>query len=108
MAAPLLLPTANATVRRLLDAWLGRHEIHPTLVGEFEDSATLKTFGQEGYGLFPGSTTMEKRICRQYHVQVVGRLDSVRQRFYAITVERRLKHPAVLAIIDKARHEILT
>ncbi len=106
--APVLLPTVNATLRRLLDAWLVRHEIHPTLVGEFEDSATLKTFGQEGYGLFPGSATMEKKICRQYHVQVVGRLDSVTQRFYAITVERRLKHPAVLAIIDKARHEILT
>jgi LysR family transcriptional activator of nhaA len=106
--APVLLPTANATLRRLLDDWLVRHGIHPTIVGEFEDSATLKTFGQEGYGLFPGSTAMEQRICRQYHVQVVGRLTAVTQRFYAITVERRLKHPAVLAIIDKARHEILT
>lgn len=106
--APLLLPTSNAMLRRLLDEWMVRREIHPTIVGEFEDSATLKAFGQAGYGLFPGSTVMEKEICRQYRVQVVGRLDSVKQRFYAITVERRLKHPAVLAIVEAARQEILS
>ncbi|MGB4896306.1 MAG: hypothetical protein WBO94_17480, partial [Nitrospira sp.] len=78
------------------------------VMGEFEDSATLKAFGQTGYGLFPGSSVMEKEICRQYRVQVVGRLDSVKQRFYAITVERRLKHPAVLAIVEAARQEILS
>lgn len=106
--APVLLPTPNAMLRRLVDEWLVRREIHPTIVGEFEDSATLKAFGQTGYGLFPGSTVMEKEICRQYRVRVVGRLDDVKQRFYAITVERRLKHPAVLAIFEAARHEILS
>ena len=106
--APMLLPTSNATLRRLLDAWLVRHELRPNIVGEFEGSATLKAFGQQQYGLFPGSTVIEQEICRQYRVQVVGRLDSVVQRFYAITAERRIKHPSVLAIIEAVRHEILT
>jgi len=82
-------------------------ELVPTVIGEFEDSATLKAFGQAGHGLFPGSTVVEKEICRQYQVQVVGRLDSVKQKFYAITVERRLKHPAVVALFNAARREIL-
>ncbi|NJN70138.1 MAG: transcriptional activator NhaR [Nitrospira sp.] len=105
--APLLLPTSNAMVRRLLDDWLPRHDLAPTIIGEFEDSATLKAFGQEGHGLFPGSTVMEKEICRQYRVQVAGRLDSVKQKFYAITVERRLKHPSVIALFDAARRDVL-
>lgn len=85
--APILLPTSNTVLRRLLDDWLTRQELVPTVIGEFEDSATLKAFGQEGHGVFPGSTAMEKEVCRQYQVQVVRRIDSVRQKFYAITVE---------------------
>lgn len=106
-SAPMLLPTTNAMLRRLLDDWFVRKDIHPNIVGEFEDSATLKAFGQEGHGLFPGSSVMEKEICRQYQVQVVSRVDSVKQRFYAITVERRLKHPSVLAIFEAARRDLL-
>lgn len=106
--APLLLPTPNTMLRRLLDDWLTRHQLVPNLIGEFEDSATLKAFGQEGHGLFPGSTVMEKEICRQYRVEVVRRIDSVRQKFYAITVERRLKHPVVVALFDAARREVLS
>jgi len=106
-SAPMLLPTTNAMLRRLLDDWFDRKDIHPNIVGEFEDSATLKAFGQEGHGLFPGSSVMEKEICRQYQVQVVSRVNSVKQRFYAITVERRLKHPSVLAIFEAARRDLL-
>ncbi|MBL8073864.1 MAG: transcriptional activator NhaR [Nitrospira sp.] len=106
--APLLLPTSNTMLRRLLDEWLIRNEVVPTIIGEFQDSATLKAFGQHGHGLFPGSTAMEKEICRQYQVQVVRRVDSVKQKFYAITVERRLKHPVVVALFDTARQEILS
>ncbi|MDH5642195.1 MAG: hypothetical protein OEY28_12980, partial [Nitrospira sp.] len=75
-------------------------------IGEFDDSITLKVFGQDGYGIFPGATAMEKEICRQYQVQVIGRLDALKEHFYAITVERRLKHPAVLAIVQAARREL--
>lgn len=106
--APVLLPTPNTMLRRLLDDWLTRHQLIPTIIGEFEDSATLKAFGQEGHGLFPGSTAMEKEICRQYQVQVVQRIDSVKQKFYAITVERRLKHPVVVRLFDTARREVLS
>lgn len=106
--APLLLPTSNTMLRRLFDDWLTHRQLVPNIVGEFEDSATLKAFGQEGHGLFPGSSVMEKEICRQYQVRVVGSLDSVKQRFYAITVERRLKHPVVVALFDMARRDVLS
>lgn len=106
--APILLPTSNTVLRRLLDDWMVGQELVPTVVGEFEDSATLKAFGQAGHGLFPGPTALEKEICRQYQVQVVRRVDSVRQRFYAITVERRLKHPTVVALLNVARREVLS
>ena len=105
--APLLLPTSNAMLRRLVDQWLVNHRLQPNIVGEFDDSATLKAFGQDGYGVFPGVSVIEKEICRQYQVQVVGQLDSLKQHFYAITVERRLKHPAVLALVRTARQELL-
>ena len=94
-------------LRRVLDEWFVRKDLHPTVVGEFEDSATLKAFGREGYGIFPGVTVMEKEICRQYQVQIVGRPESVKRRFYAFTVERRLKHPTVLAIVESARQKLL-
>ncbi len=106
--APILLPTSNTVLRRLLDDWMVGQELVPTVVGEFEDSATLKAFGQAGHGLFPGPTALEKEICRQYQVQVIRRVDSVRQRFYAITVERRLKHPTVVALLNTARREVLS
>ena len=105
--APLLLPTSNAMLRRLVDQWLVNHRLQPNIVGEFDDSATLKAFGQDGYGVFPGASVIEKEICRQYRVQVVGQLDHLKQHFYAITVERRLKHPAVLALVQTARQALL-
>ncbi|MDH5626506.1 MAG: transcriptional activator NhaR [Nitrospira sp.] len=105
--APVLLPTTEAMLRQLLDPWLAHRELSPNVVGEFDDSMTLKSFGQYGYGIFPGATAIEKEICRQHQVQVVGRLDSLKQHFYAITVERRLKHPAVLAIVRAARQDLL-
>lgn len=105
--APILLPTSNTVLRRLLNDWMVGQELVPTVVGEFEDSATLKAFGQAGHGLFPGPTALEKEICRQYQVQVIRRVDSVRQKFYAITVERRLKHPTVVALFNAAHREVL-
>jgi LysR family transcriptional activator of nhaA len=106
--APMLLPTSNAVLRRLVDQWLVNHGLHPNIVGEFDDSATLKAFGQDGYGIFPGVSVIEKEICRQYRVQVVGQLEALKQHFYAITVARRLKHPAVLALVRTARQELLS
>jgi LysR family transcriptional activator of nhaA len=101
--APLLLPTVGTALRRTLDQWFAAHDLRPNVVAEFEDGALLMVFGQEGVGLFPGPTALDKDIRRQYRVAVAGRLDDVRERFYAISVERRLKHPAVVAISDAAR-----
>jgi LysR family transcriptional regulator, transcriptional activator of nhaA len=104
--APFLLPTSNAMLRRLLDEWFVRSDLHPHLIGEIQDSATLKAFGHEGLGVFPGPTVLEKEICRQYQVGVVGRIATVKQHFYAITVERRLIHPVVMAIVESARRDL--
>ncbi len=101
--APLLVPTEATTIRRDLDQWFSENGVRPAIIGEFEDSALLKVFGQDGVGLFPAPTVIEEEVCRQYRVRVAGRIESVRERYYAISVERRLKHPAVVAIRESAR-----
>ena len=101
--APMLLPTQNTTLRRGLEHWFDQQEIRPDVRHEFEDSAVLKVFGQAGHGLFAAPTSIEKEVSNQYGVRIVGRIPSVIERFYAITVERRLKHPAAVAISTAAR-----
>jgi LysR family transcriptional activator of nhaA len=104
--APMLLPLEGLPLRRALSQWFDEHGITPRVVAEFEDSALLKVFGAEGAGVFPAPAIVERVVMSQYGVQVVGRAEGVRERFYAISVERRLKHPAVVAICDAARHEL--
>jgi LysR family transcriptional activator of nhaA len=104
--APLLLPADNTMSRRSLEQWFAAEDIHPLNAGEFEDSALLNEFGQSGAGLFPGPSAIEPEIQGRYGVQAVGRLESVRERFYAISVERKLKHPAVVAISEAARQRL--
>ncbi|HZI07769.1 MAG TPA: transcriptional activator NhaR [Archangium sp.] len=103
---PFLLPAENNSLRRALMQWLTDAKLQPRIRGEFQDSALLKAFGQLGAGVFPGPSIIEEEIQRQYGVEVVGRLDEVRERFFAITVERRLHHPAVQVIYRAAREEI--
>jgi LysR family transcriptional activator of nhaA len=105
--APFLLPTEQKTLRRSLDTWFDRHGIRPRIVGEFDDSALLKAFGQAGAGLFAIPTAIEPEVMHQYGVAVVGRLDDIRERYFAISVERRLKHPAVIAISEAANQLLL-
>ncbi len=104
--APMLLPTQNTSLRRLLEQWFDEQEIHPLIAHEFEDSAVLKVFGQAGHGLFVTPTAIEKEVCKQYSVKVIGRIPDVVERFYAISIEKRLKHPAVIAISQAARDEL--
>jgi LysR family transcriptional regulator, transcriptional activator of nhaA len=104
--APLLLPATNTAVRRAMDQWLDSIEIRPDIVGEFEDSELLWEFGAAGEGIFPVPTILEKHLTRLHRVKVLGRTDAVHSRFYAISVERRLKHPAVVAICETARREL--
>jgi LysR family transcriptional regulator, transcriptional activator of nhaA len=101
--APFLLPTTNTALRRSLDQWFDQQGFAPQIAGEVEDVAILQVLGQHGLGLFAAPSAVEAEICRQYRVRVVGRIDQVRERFYAISVERKLKHPAVVAISAAAR-----
>ena len=104
--APMLLPLEHVPLRRSLDQWFAKHGLVPRIVGEFEDSALLKVFGSEGVGLVVAPSAVEREIAAQYRLQLVGRIDEVRERFYAITGERKLKHPAVLALTAVARNEV--
>ncbi len=105
-SAPMLLPTQNTSLRRLLEQWFDDNGIHPIIAHEFEDSAVLKVFGQEGHGLFITPTAIEDDVCKQYGVKVVGRLPKIVERFYAISIEKRLKHPAVVKISESARDNL--
>ena len=106
--APLLLQTTNTAVRQSLDQWFDVHQIVPTVVGEVEDMAMLQTLGEHGLGLFAAPTVMRKEICHRYHVAWVGELDKVREKFYAISIERRISHPAVKLIADQAKRRLFT
>jgi LysR family transcriptional activator of nhaA len=104
--APVLLPTNNTSQRRLLEQWFDAEGIRPQIAGEFEDSALLKVFAQAGAGVFAIPAIIEDEVCRQYGVRVIGRIETLRERFYAVSVERRLKHPAVVAILEAARQTL--
>jgi LysR family transcriptional activator of nhaA len=104
--APVILPTENTTLRRSLDQWFASHGIRPRVIGEFQDNALLKVFGQAGMGLFPASSIIADEVRRQYRVRPLGTLPGVRERYYAISVERKLKHPAVIAITEAARQTL--
>lgn len=104
--APFLLPLESLPLRRSLNLWFERHGIEPHVVAEFEDSALFKVFGADGVGLFPAPAAVEAEVIRQYGVKRLARLDGVRERFYAITAERRLTHPAVKLISESARLEL--
>jgi len=104
--APMVLPIENTTLRRALNQWFARQDVKPRVLAEFEDSALLQVFGADGLGIFAASTVVEDEVCRQYGVSVLGRAAEVKERFHAVSVERRLKHPAVVAISDAAREEL--
>jgi LysR family transcriptional regulator, transcriptional activator of nhaA len=104
--APFLLPGSNAVLRRTLEQWFDSEDIRPKVVGELDDSALAKVLGEAGIGVFAAPDVIEENVRRRYKVQIVGRAKNLRQRFYAISVERKLKHPAVLAICEAARKDI--
>lgn len=102
-AMPLLLPGEMTIVRGRLVEWLDSQRIYPKIIGEFDDSALLKAFGQTGTGIFIAPTPIAEEVKKQYGVVSIGETNKVREQFYAISVERKISHPAVAAITETAR-----
>ena len=98
----MLLPSSGTQLRSGIDKWLDKLRIHPRMVAEFDDSALMKAFGKEGSGIFIAPSVIEKEVGLQYQVSLIGRTDEVKENFYAISVERKVKHPVVCAVIDAA------
>ncbi|MFZ6645482.1 transcriptional activator NhaR [Undibacterium sp. TJN25] len=97
--APVLLPTRNNAIRGRIDQWFELHNVRPDVVGEFEDSALLSTFGRSGLGLFPAASILATDVQEQFGAELVGELTQVQEQFYAVSTERKIKHAAVEAIL---------
>ena len=106
--APILLPTIDNPIRRALDEWFDENNVSPTLIAEFEDSALMKAFGEAGNGLFPSPLAISAEVEQMYHSKCIGPAIPVEEKYFAISPERKLKHPAVLNIIEAARSHLLT
>ena len=103
---PLLIPGVQASVRQQLEAWLTRHGVAPRTVGEFDDAALMTAFGRQGGGIFMVPSVMEAETLAQFGVQCVGRTEELVEEFFAVSVERRITHPCVVAITDAARGQL--
>ncbi|MBP0599983.1 transcriptional activator NhaR [Herbaspirillum sp. LeCh32-8] len=105
--APFLMPGEDAAVRPRLLRWFEKEKIRPQIAGEFDDGALLLAFGDAGAGIFAAPAAIAAQIKRQYGLVEIGKTDAIREQFYAISVERRLTHPAVLAIQSSARDNLV-
>ena len=103
---PFLLPGGNAMLRRPLEQWFAAQGIRPQVVGELDDPALVQVLGEAALGVFATPSVVEEDVQQHYKVQLVGRAKALQQRFYAISVERQIRHPAVLAICEAARRDI--
>ena len=106
--APLLLPGSGSQLRSGIDQWLDKQRIHPRMIAEFDDSALMKVFGQDGAGVFIAPTAIEAEVEWQYQVTAIGRVDEVKEHFYAISVERRVLHPVVTVLLNTARESLFS
>ncbi|POA21441.1 transcriptional activator NhaR [Pseudomonas sp. FW300-N1A1] len=106
--APLLIPGQETVVRSRLQRWFAEQRIQPRIVGEFDDSALMQAFGQSGSGIFIGPSVIADEVRRQYGVELIGQTDAVSESFYAISVERKVKHPGIVAITEGARRALFT
>ena len=106
--APLLLPTRNNAIRGRIDQWFETHDVRPDVVGEFDDNALLNTFGGNGLGLFPAPSVLAADVREQCGADPVGAITRVREQFYAISNERKIKHPAIDAILSAMHGEVFS
>jgi LysR family transcriptional regulator, transcriptional activator of nhaA len=104
--APFLMPGEDVAIRPRLEQWFEAQRLHPQIVGEFDDSALLMAFGKAGAGLFVAPTAIADYVCEQYRVAAIGRIEKISEQIFAITTERRLTHPAIVAISQTARDEV--
>jgi LysR family transcriptional activator of nhaA len=100
---PFLMQGKKAAVRQILTYWLAKHDIVPNIVAEFDDSALMKSFGQAGTGIFAAPTIIEDYVISRYKVEIIGRTNEIKEQYYAISPERKIKHPAILEIINSAK-----
>lgn len=106
--APMLLPAAGTSLRRLMERWLTENEVHVQVAGEFDDAAMMRTFGVNGRGLFPVRAALAAEVEDGNGAVPVGTVDGVRERYYAVSTERRARHPAMVALLASAREQLLT
>lgn len=104
--APFLLPGEGVAVRPAIEQWFEANNVHPRIVGEFDDGALMKAFGQSGAGAFVAPAAIADYVCRQYGVASLGRMAGVTESLYAITTERRIRHPAIMAVSQTAAQEV--
>ena len=105
---PMLIQGAAASVRQQLEGWLTRHDVHPRILGEFDDGALMTAFGREGRGVFMAPSVLEAETVAQFGVELIGRSDELVEEFFAVSVERRITHPCVVAITDAARGQLFS
>lgn len=105
---PMLIQGASASIRQQLEGWLTRYQVHPRIIGEFDDGALMTAFGREGRGVFMGPTVLEAETVAQFGVEVIGRSADLVEEFFAVSVERRITHPCVVAITDAARGQLFS
>jgi len=105
-STPILLPMKDTVLRRSLDIWFDENQIRPQIRGEFEDSAMMKIMGKAGVGVFPVTAIISEEVQAMYRVESIAKVPGVTERFYALSVERKIKHPAVLAISEVARKKL--
>lgn len=103
---PFLMPSKGSSLRRSLEIWFDQHNVNPKVVAEFEDRALMKAFGERGTGVFTSPQTMEKDVLEKYGVEVIARTNDIKEHFYVISPERRIKHPAVTVITEAARSKL--
>ncbi|MEB0008168.1 transcriptional activator NhaR [Pseudomonas sp. MH9.2] len=101
--APLLIPGQETVIRNRLMRWFAEQNVQPRIIGEFDDSALMKAFGKSGSGIFIAPSVIADEVQVQYGVQMIGQTNAVTESFYAISVERKVKHPGIVAITEGAR-----
>jgi LysR family transcriptional regulator, transcriptional activator of nhaA len=105
---PMLVQGSSSSVRQRLDQWLTKHQLRPRIIGEFDDSALMNAFGREGRGVFMSPTVLEAETRAQFGVEVVGQTDELVEEFFAISVQRRISHPCVVAITKAAKARLFS